>query len=263
VTELETSAHYERLARTYDQNWTYSEPFLAWIVQEMIDALTLTSRDRIADVGCGTGLYAYRLGELVRPLAPILCVDPSEAMLAQAPAGPRLRPVHASAEQLASGGGAGNEPVLPAGSLDAIVVKEAIHHVAEVDRRGVVAGLAALLAPGGRFLVVMLPTRIGYPLFGAALERFESLQPDPATIAEYMRDAGLSASLSYHDFPLKIPKSRYLGMVRDRYMSLLSLFTNDEIEAGVAEIDARHPEQVLSFTDRFAFILGVHNGVDR
>jgi hypothetical protein len=72
-----------------------------------------------------------------------------------------------------------------------------------------------------------------------------------------MRDAGLAATVSYRTFPLEIPKARYLAMVRERYMSLLSTFDDAELEAGVAEIEACHPGPVLSFPDRFAFVRGV------
>jgi SAM-dependent methyltransferase len=194
----ETATHYERLAGSYDLNWSHSAAFLDWMAGEMIGALALTGRDRIADVGCGTGLFTGRIREQIRPTTPILCVDPSDAMLAQLPPDPGLRPVQASAEQLARGRVASGEVSLASGCLNVLMIKEAIHHVAESDRRWVIAGLADLLDVGGRFLIVMLPTRIGYPLFPAALEQFE----------------------------------------------------------------ARHPERVLSFPDRFAFVLGVREGSD-
>lgn len=251
----ETSAHYERLAGSYDQTWTYSDAFLDWMAREIVGSLELTRGDRIADVGCGTGLHTRRILGLVQPTAPILCVDPSPAMLRQLPADPGLRPVCASAEQLAAVDG--HEPAAASpGSLDAIVVKEAVHHIAAADRPQVIAGLAGLLGPGGRLLVVMLPTRIAYPLFDAALRRFEELQPDPEAIADHMRSAGLTVSVSYRERSLEIPKDRYLGMVRCRNMSLLATFNDDELHAGVAEIDAAHPESMLSFPDRFAFVLG-------
>ncbi|WP_239313345.1 trans-aconitate 2-methyltransferase [Frankia sp. Cj3] len=256
----ETAAHYERLAGSYDHNWSHNGAFLGWMAHAIASSLALSAADRIADVGCGTGLFTRRIRDLVRPSSPVLCVDPSAAMLAQLPADPGLQPLRASAEELARGRPASAGPTTAHGSLDAIIVKEAIHHVADVDRRWVIAGLADLLGVRGRLLVVMLPTRIEYPLFDAALERFESLQPAPDVIADHIRRAGLSASVTYHDFPLEIPKGRYLAMVRDRYMSLLATFDDVEIEAGLAEIDRRHTEKILSFPDRFAFVLGAREG---
>jgi hypothetical protein len=45
-------------------------------------------------------------------------------------------------------------------------------------------------------------------------------------------------------------------MTRARYMSLLSTFSDSEIEKGIEEMRAAHPEPVLVFPDRFAFVLG-------
>ncbi|SNQ48810.1 Methyltransferase family protein [Frankia canadensis] len=256
MAEGATAAHYERLAGTYDLNWTYSDAFVEWMAGEIVDSLSLTADDRIADVGCGTGLYTRRVLRLVRPRTPVLCVDPSAAMLKQLSADSGLRPIRASAEEIAGVGGTTVPPVIPPGSLDALVIKEAIHHVALADRPRTIAGLARTLDSFGRLLIVMLPTRIEYPLFAAAMARFEELQPDPADIADQMRAAGLSVQVTYREFALRIPKSRYLEMVGSRYMSLLSMFDDAEIAAGVAEIDAAHAESVLSFHDRFAFVLG-------
>jgi hypothetical protein len=49
---------------------------------------------------------------------------------------------------------------------------------------------------------------------------------------------------------------RYLTMVRGRYLSLLSLFDDEELAAGVEEIRHRYPGQQVEFRDRFAFVLG-------
>ncbi|TFE25074.1 class I SAM-dependent methyltransferase [Frankia sp. B2] len=222
----------------------------------IVDALALRPHHQIIDVGCGTGLYSRRIADAVRPEKPVLCADPSAAMLGHLRATVGLRPVLASAEQL--GGARPNSTLadVPLGSFDAVLVKEAIHHVAPSVRGSTIAGLGNLLTGSGRLLIIMLPTHIHYPLFGAALLRFEELQPDPVEIAEHVRRAGLSTSIEYHEFALTIPKDRYLAMVRGRYMSLLSTFDENAIEAGVREIDARHPEPMLSFPDRFAFVLG-------
>ncbi|TQL96111.1 methyltransferase family protein [Actinoallomurus bryophytorum] len=242
----ETRAHYDRLADTYDENWAYSPEFIRWMTKCIVDRLSVDTDDRVADIGCGTGLYARGLAERAGRVA---CVDPSAKMLEQLPAGDAYFPVQASAEQIASG-----DVRLPYDRLDVILVKEAIHHVD--DRQGVLHGLAGLLADGGRLLVVMLPVSIEYPLFADALALFEQVQPDPEDVAAAMRRHGLRTELTYESFPLSFTKTKYLAMVRSRYMSLLSNFTDEQIERGIEQIDQRHEEERLSFPDRFAFVLG-------
>ena len=182
----------------------------------------------------------------------MICADPSQAMLDQLPGDPALVPVRASAQDIA-----GRRVALPAQRLDAIVIKEAVHHIPASDRQAVLNGLTELLAPGGRIVIAMLPAQISYPLFTAALQRFESLQPDPADIAAVLSGAGLETELSYDSYTLTFEKDRYLAMVRDRYMSLLADFTDTELEHGITEIRERFPGDRLEFADRFAFIRGI------
>ena len=243
--------HYEELASEYDEHWVYGPDYIPWMASRIAEALRLSPADRIADIGSGTGLFAREVARQLQPGHSILCVDPSEAMLSQlgTPPAPGLTPIVASAEDVAEG-----RVGLPYKQLDAMWLKESVHHV--TDQARTLRGLADRLAPGGRLLVVMLPATIQYPLFQAALDRFEELQPDPADIQAHLSAAGLEAHLTHVEHELRIDRDKYFGMVRARYMSLLSTFSDSEIEKGIEEMQAAHPEPVLVFPDRFAFVLG-------
>lgn len=241
--------HYDRLAPSYDDNWAYSPDYIAWMTGRILDRAAIRPGQVVADIGCGTGLYSRGL---TTAASRVICVDPSQAMLGQLPSDPALIPVRASAEDIAE-----HRITLPGGRLDAIVIKEAIHHVPASDRQAVLHGLTGLLPSGGRILIVMLPARIVYPLFTAALERFERLQPNPAEIAAMLSSAGLETGVTYDSYRLSVRKDRYLSMVRNRYMSLLSSFTDAELEQGITEIQDRHPGDYLEFADRLAFVRGI------
>ena len=243
-----TQAHYDRLAASYDDNWAYSPAYINWMTRCILDRAAVQAGQVIADIGCGTGLYSRGLATAG---ATVICADPSQAMLDQLPASPALVPVRASAQDIAA-----RRITLPGERLDAIVIKEAIHHIPASDRAAVLSGLAGILAPGGRIVIIMLPASIAYPLFTAALERFDHLQPDPADITAMLSAAGLETELTYDSYPLSFPKDRYLAMVRSRYMSLLASFTDAELERGITEIQERYPGDRLEFADRFAFIRG-------
>jgi ubiquinone/menaquinone biosynthesis C-methylase UbiE len=244
--------HYEGLAAEYDEHWVYGPNYIAWMSARIVETLQISPTDRIADIGCGTGLFAREVVRIVEPERALLCLDPSEAMLRQigTPSTAGLTPILASAEDIAEG-----RVQLPYEQLDAIWLKESVHHV--VDPARTLAGLAGQLAPGGRLLVVMLPTTIRYPLFQAALDRFEELQPDPVNITRHLETAGLQTQLLYVEHELQLDRERYFGMVRARYMSLLSTFSDGEIEKGIEEMRAAYPDPVLVFPDRFACVLGV------
>jgi 2-polyprenyl-3-methyl-5-hydroxy-6-metoxy-1,4-benzoquinol methylase len=245
-----TRDHYGRLAASYDEIWAApSQAFNGWMSERILERLDLRADDRVVDLGCGTGIFSTALATQAHE---VVCADPSPEMLAQLPkTGGALVPVQASAEDVASGG-----VRLPYDHVDAVLIKEALHHVR--DREAVAAGLARLLAPGGRLLVVTLPTVISYPLFRRALEVFAERQPDPADIAGAMQAAGLAAEVTYETYRREFARDRYVAMVRNRHMSLLSEFDDAELEDGIREIEREHPEEVLEFDDRFAFVLGRH-----
>ena len=245
------AGHYGRVAATYDELWTYDRDYVRGFSRAMIDALRLIPSDAIADVGCGTGLYTRALVEELRPARPVVCVDPTPAMLDQLPASPALTPLLASAEDLALG----HVGLPAAGPLDAVILKESIHHV--TDRRGVLAGLSSMLSRHGRILVVMLPTTIGHPLFSAAHDRFEELQPEPDSVADLLAQAGLRASVSRRTFHVTVDRARYVHMLESRYMSVLDEFSDDELATGIDQFRrAYRDDPVIRFDDHFAFVTG-------
>lgn len=246
-----TAEHYQRVAATYDELWTYDPDHVQQFSRAMINALRLIPSDAIADIGCGTGLYTRALCEELRPSRPVLCVDPTPAMLDRLPASPSLRPLLASAEDLATG-----RVGLPvAGPLDAVILKESIHHV--TDRRRVLAGLASMLSNHGRLLVAMLPRSIHHPLFQAAHERFEALQPEPDAIVDLLSEAGLRASVSYRTFHVTVDRERYVHMLESRYMSVLDDFSESDLAAGIDQFRrAYRDDPVIRFDDHFAFVTG-------
>ncbi|WP_260190943.1 class I SAM-dependent methyltransferase [Actinophytocola gossypii] len=241
--------HYERLAENYDDTWGHRPEYVAWMNQLVFDKLRIQPSHRIADIGAGTGLFLRSLMERVTGDNPIVCIDPSRLMLEQLPDDPRLHPVCASAEAVATG-----EVELPYDRVDAIVIKETVHHFPEIPKT--LGGLAERLAPGGRLLVVTLPPRLEYPLFTAALDRFAEHQPEPEFIADSMRDAGLDVTLDHHTYTVEVDAGHYAHLVARRWMSVLSTFDDEELAAGLDEMRSRNPAGELRFPDRFAFVLG-------
>ncbi|MFI0350934.1 class I SAM-dependent methyltransferase [Actinomadura sp. 9N407] len=210
----------------------------------ILDRLGLCRKDRVADIGCGTGLYARGLAERA---GSVVCVDPSAEMLERLPDVATLIPVRASLENLATGTSA-----VAHERFDAVLAKEVLHHAA--DRDAALRALAGLVAPGGRLLIVLLAPVLGYPLFDAALERYGRHPVDPADLARRLEECGLRAEVSTESFRLAVAKDTWLGMVADRWMSLLAKFNDNELAAGIAEIDARHGGPVLEFDDVFVFV---------
>jgi SAM-dependent methyltransferase len=122
-------------AERYAQDRLYFHPR---IVERIRAFLRLDSPVPVGvDVGCGTGLSTLALTELADS---VIGADISPAMLAQAPAHPRIRYLQAPAEQLP----------LPDHSADLITVSVAFHWL---DRAGFLAEARRILRPTGTLVI--------------------------------------------------------------------------------------------------------------
>jgi SAM-dependent methyltransferase len=137
--------------------WNHNDHFHRWILR------TLPARRRVAvDVGCGTGALA---GKLAARFARVTGIDADAAMAAAASARlagqPEVTVRHCRFEQFATvaatadadGDAATNADVGGDGAADLITMVASLHHLALDDT---LARIPALLAPGGRLLVVGL-----------------------------------------------------------------------------------------------------------
>ncbi len=77
--------------------------------------------------------------------------------------------------------------------------------------------------------------------------------------------SGFHVSVDHADFPVAMPGSRWLAMVRGRFWSNFNGCTEAEMAAGVADIRGRlglgeeggEEEKEITFPDRIVFITGV------
>lgn len=247
------AGHYARLAGRYDVLWDHTPAFRKWMVSQIIEVAQLTNPATVGDIGGGTGIFAVELLRQLDGRATVYLVDPSAEMLAQSPVEAHLHRVCASAENT-------RDALSRRGveALDFLLIKEAVHHFSE--RPATLRDLSRLVKPGGSLLVVMLPKHIEYPLFDAALERFAEMQPDPADIQSYLASAGMTTTRELRGFRAELPKERWLKMVANRFMSLLSDFNDDELARGVREIEMKLADvETVRFSDNFEFVRGQYS----
>jgi precorrin-6B methylase 2 len=120
---------------------------------ELVKLLGLKPGMSVADVGAGFGAWTVRMAKLVGPTGRVYATDIGEAQLAA------LRD-YVKREGLANVtvlGGAADTTNLPAACCDAILIRDAYHHLTQPE--AIVKSLAAALKPGGRLAVIDFPPR--------------------------------------------------------------------------------------------------------
>lgn len=236
--------HYRRLGADYDAFLLYSPHFVRTLTSKMIEMLELREDDRLVDLGAGTGIYTFDILEQ-RPLrAPVVAVEPFEEMVRQMPRSSRVEPIVQDAQSFAR----------ESREYSKVLMKEMVHHVD--DKEGLFSNLREHLVGNGRMLLVHVPPRLDYPLFRRALERCEKWHADPDALVRILEQGGFEVRRDAIDYPHAIPRDHYFRMVRGQYMSVLSSFSSDEIEEGIAEMASKYADrETLVFNDHFDYIL--------
>jgi SAM-dependent methyltransferase len=110
----------------------------------LVEAAALTGRERILDLGCGTGHSTLALAARA---AEVVGLDLTDAMLGEARTLARNRGVRNARFER----GDAEAPPYPAGSFDVVASRVSAHHYAHPERA--VREAARLLRPGGRLVV--------------------------------------------------------------------------------------------------------------
>jgi predicted methyltransferase len=115
-------------------------------VPEVIAALSIQAGSRVADVGAGSGYFTERLARTVGAAGRVFAVEISEAALTELT---RLAGALAQVEVVR---GSVDDPRLPEGSMDAVLVVDAYHEMTAYE--AMLAGFYRALRPGGRLVIL-------------------------------------------------------------------------------------------------------------
>jgi tRNA (cmo5U34)-methyltransferase len=176
-----TQFHFD--PSTYLENMRADIPVFDLLQDETARATEGVAAQDILELGVGTGMTAKRV-LAVHPKAKLVGIDESEAMLAEADVAGDLR-----VSRL--------EDPLPEGPFDLVVSCLAIHHLDADGKRDLFRRIAAVLKPGGRFVLadVVVPDR-EEDAVTPTTPGFD--RPDPlAAQLEWLRETGFAPETTW------------------------------------------------------------------
>jgi len=116
--------------------------------QEVMDALDLKNGSAVADIGCGDGYFTFRLAERVGKAGKVYAVDIKASDIKKI----RKQAAREKLPQIAALVGDADDPHLPHGVLDAILVVKAYHEFTAYD--AMLGRFLRALKLGGKFGVI-------------------------------------------------------------------------------------------------------------
>ncbi len=267
---LTTQSHYQgHTAQSYESAFFYEKgAYTEWLANKVQDKLRLTASlpekvRLLVDVGGGTGNFTKMLLDVNRNQLEAVVVDPFLAEEHSDSSNYRIGFVKAAAESFQVEDE--NDTDWWRRGYHQILMKEVVHHFDANDRVGIFIGMrngTVQLSP--EFPALLIVTRpqleVDYPLWPAARQVWASHQPSFDEIKLDLERAGyLSVEQSMEIYPCSIPLERWLSMVKGRFWSTFSNFTDEELNEACKLMPMREKERIdedgnIHFEDRLLFI---------
>ena len=201
--------------------------------------------DSVVDIGGGTGEIGRLLWEKFNFRDPVLCVDPSEAMLEAASKKEGVQTLKVTAETFFTKCSDDQQ-------FSKILMIGCSHHFSDPGK--VFEGVSRVLTADGVCLVLGMTSESapGVFMFTKAQEVFAAADFDH--IARLAESKGLRARVTLDSKPCEIEKEDCFHLIRNRAFSSLSKFSDDEIEEGIREMIDMHRECEV-FKSEYKFCL--------
>ena len=185
----------------------------------------------VADIGSGTGFFAEKIFEARHLKNPIWCVDPSPEMQIVAKERKGVYTVTKTADEFL-------ENLETNQVFDKVLCICSMHNFTQPVK--IFRGLRAHLRTGGELLVVRAGVSTSFPFFikaenafGEVMEKFSKER-----VTAMLREANFQVEVSKEKVLLQgMEKSRWYKMLRGRFQSCMSEFTDKEIEDGIGELE--------------------------
>ena len=114
---------------------------------EVFDALALKPGHRVADIGCGSGYFTFRLAARVGAEGKVYAVDIEQKAIDKV----RQRKEREKLEQVEPILGESADPRLP-GDLDSVLIVDSYHEFRDYD--GMMRAVFRAMKPGGRLVII-------------------------------------------------------------------------------------------------------------
>ena len=225
--------HYSRLADNFDKFYSVYHTATVNVIKHYVP---LSKDDQIVDIGAGTGELALRIAKEFAIQLPPICVDPNKKMLEVAANKGGLVPVLSTAEEFLA-----KSQALP---MKLVILTGVVHYINDLP--DTLEKIGECIKPVDGTCIITL-----YPCSEEVWFK-KVMDTCPAKAGHEI--AGICDSLGLHckEFQWKelaeVTKEVWYESLRERHISFLKRFNDNEIEEGICELEKKHENtDILQF----------------
>ena len=241
--------HYKEASDNYYTAFFYTGEYESWQLGIVLKALDLSESDRLADIGGGTGRFASLIYEKAKLRQPVTCVDPSSDMLSQAKEFEGVEAICCSGVKFALKN--------DGSTYDRVLLKEVVHHLTEKDLETLFSCLLHKLSRRGKIVICTRPHEVEYPFFQAAHDVWKRNQsPKEYYVSLLEKTEFRVTSVSVFEYPASVKINWWTDMIKNRFWSTFSEFSDKELLAGINEIYKQYgSSDSVNFLEKYVLIV--------
>ena len=220
-----------------NKTWLSSQKYINSFNQFVLKQVKLNKNSRILDIGCGRGKILANLSNKLRLINKPIGLDienhkdKSKKMIFK-----RIDALSYIAKTKAT--------------FDLILIKQTIHLLKKKQAIKLLSLCKNRLNPNGKIIILSLdPKKNEIPTFSLMKKKLAiSLSKDEKIFNLILKNES-KAIVKKFIYEVRILKTKYLQMIKDRYISTLLNFTDKQIKNGIVEIKNDYGN-LLKFKDR-------------
>ena len=221
------SDHYKHVATDYNASFNFSFTSIGHFIQQHV---AIDPDDQVIDIGGGTGEVSFLIKREKDLRKPVVCVDPSQDMLDVAAQKDGVIGVKATAEEFFS--------MSPVYSMDVVLMVNCVHHFTDYNK--IFSKLALAMPKKGVCMIVTCDPKT-LPYFRAAKDRYVGLEGAKLQeLCDVLESNGLELKMVSGATPMQLDKRVWFNCLRNRHDSGLWRFSDEELEKGLKELEAKY-----------------------
>ena len=132
---------------------------------------------------------------------------------------------------------------------DLILIKQTVHFFSKTNLNNLLNLAKKRLNPKGKILIFSIKTKNNrIPCFKKMEKNLEESLKRDEKLFKFIKKNLKKINYTNFNFKVNISKQKYVGMLRERYVSCLLNMNNKDIKLGISEIKSKYKNQI-KFTD--------------
>ncbi len=239
---MQENIFFKSLQNWDNKTWLASSNYIQSFNKFLIKEARLTNNSKIIDIGCGRGKILGHLYNKLKFKVKPIGVDLEKHT-------DRDRRINFKKTDAVIFFKNSNK------TFDLILIKQTIHFLKISQIKKLLSFCKSKLNLNGKIIVLTLdPYKNEIPTFPLMDKHLKISFKRDKRIIKLISKLYSKRIIKKFIFNVKIPKKKYLEMVRSRYISTLLKFSSKEISKGIAEINLKY-KKVLIFKDKLQCII--------